>query len=211
MNTLSLSADKMSVTGDNGVKSRRLRPAARLGIRPPPRQAAQCVHRLAQPVVIDSEVPDMDLRKLKTLIDLVSESNISELEIAEADGKVRIVKATGAAAPGAGASCRRRVHSIAGARAAPAPVAAAPAAEPAAETGHVVKSPMVGTFYRSASPGAEPFVEVGSVVKEGEPICIIEAMKIMNEIEADSAGTIRKILCENGQAVEFGQPLFVIE
>ena len=102
------------------------------------------------------------------------------------------------------------VHSIP-APAAPAPVALPPAAEPPAETGHVVKSPMVGTFYRTASPGAEPFVEVGSVVKAGEPICIIEAMKIMNEIEADSAGTIRKILCENGQAVEFGQPLFIIE
>ncbi|HNK19630.1 MAG TPA: acetyl-CoA carboxylase biotin carboxyl carrier protein, partial [Piscinibacter sp.] len=90
-----------------------------------------------------------------------------------------------------------------------APAATAPA--PAAETGHVVKSPMVGTFYRSSSPGGKPFVEVGSEVKEGEPVCIIEAMKIMNEIEADKAGKITKILCENGQAVEFGQPLFVVE
>jgi acetyl-CoA carboxylase biotin carboxyl carrier protein len=152
----------------------------------------------------------MDLRKLKTLIDLVSESNISELEIAEADGKVRIVK-TPAGAPVA--------------LAAPAPVAqviGAPAGGalertavepelPAAPAGNVVKSPMVGTFYRSASPGAEAFVEIGSVVKIGQPICIIEAMKIMNEIEADAAGTIRQILCENGQAVEFGQPLFIIE
>jgi len=147
----------------------------------------------------------MDLRKLKTLIDLVSESNISELEIAEADGKVRIVKAQGApfAAPS------NTVHQVVAP--ATAPAAAPPASEPKADTGHVVKSPMVGTFYRSASPGSAAFVEVGSVVKAGEPVCIIEAMKIMNEIEADSAGTIREILCENGQAVEFGQPLFIIE
>jgi acetyl-CoA carboxylase biotin carboxyl carrier protein len=151
----------------------------------------------------------MDLRKLKTLIDLVSESNISELEIAEADGKVRIVKAAGPTAHAPAATAPTVVH------AAPAPLVPAPAVaqpvEEEAETGHIVKSPMVGTFYRSASPGAPSFVEVGSVVKAGEPVCIIEAMKIMNEIEADSAGTIRKILCENGQAVEFGQPLFVIE
>jgi acetyl-CoA carboxylase biotin carboxyl carrier protein len=150
----------------------------------------------------------MDLRKLKTLIDLVSESNISELEIAEADGKVRIVKASGVA-PAVPAGAPTTVHAIPS-PVAPAPVAAAPAEEEA-EPGHVVKSPMVGTFYRSASPGAAAFVDVGSVVKAGEPVCIIEAMKIMNEIEADSAGTIRKILCENGQAVEFGQPLFIIE
>jgi acetyl-CoA carboxylase biotin carboxyl carrier protein len=151
----------------------------------------------------------MDLRKLKTLIDLVSESNISELEIAEADGKVRIVKAAGPTVHTPAATAPTVVH------AAPAPLVPAPAVaqpvEEEAETGHIVKSPMVGTFYRSASPGAPSFVEVGSVVKAGEPVCIIEAMKIMNEIEADSAGTIRKILCENGQAVEFGQPLFVIE
>jgi len=150
----------------------------------------------------------MDLRKLKTLIDLVSESNISELEIAEADGKVRIVKASSAVA--APAPTSSAMHSI------PAPAATALATHPAPvepkiETGHIVKSPMVGTFYRSASPGASAFVEIGSVVKVGEPVCIIEAMKIMNEIEADSAGTIREILCENGQAVEFGQPLFIIE
>ena len=152
----------------------------------------------------------MDLRKLKTLIDLVSESNISELEIAEADGKVRIVK-TPAGAP---ATALAPAAPVAQPVAAPAAAAAereaadAPAQPPA---GNVVKSPMVGTFYRSASPGAAAFVEVGSVVKVGEPICIIEAMKIMNEIEADAAGTIREILCENGEAVEFGQPLFVIE
>jgi len=147
----------------------------------------------------------MDLRKLKTLIDLVSESNISELEIAEADGKVRIVKASAQAAPAAAA-----VHFAPPVAA--APIERAPAdSPPAAPTGNIVKSPMVGTFYRSASPGSDPFIEIGSTVKVGDPICIIEAMKIMNEIEADAAGTIREILCENGQAVEFGQPLFVIE
>ena len=152
----------------------------------------------------------MDLRKLKTLIDLVSESNISELEITEAEGKVRIVKG-GEAAP------VQYVQSLAAPQAgAPAPAAAAPApaaapAEAAAPAGHAVKSPMVGTFYRSASPGAKPFAEVGTQIKEGDPICIIEAMKIMNEIEADKSGTIQRILCENGQAVEFGQPLFIIE
>ena len=146
----------------------------------------------------------MDLRKLKTLIDLVSESNVSELEITEAEGKVRIVKSGGTV-----------VQQYAPA---PAPMAAAPAqpavAElpaPAEPAGHVVKSPMVGTFYRASSPGAKAFVEVGSQVKEGETICIIEAMKILNEIEADKAGTVTRILGENGQAVEYGQPLFVIE
>ncbi|MEO5883410.1 MAG: acetyl-CoA carboxylase biotin carboxyl carrier protein [Caldimonas sp.] len=149
----------------------------------------------------------MDLRKLKTLIDLVSESNISELEIAEADGKVRIVKMPSAPAAPAFPS---PAHSMA-APATPVPTAGPAPAALKAETGHIVKSPMVGTFYRTASPGSDPFVDVGSVVKAGEPVCIIEAMKIMNEIEADSAGTIREILCENGQAVEFGQPLFIIE
>jgi acetyl-CoA carboxylase biotin carboxyl carrier protein len=154
----------------------------------------------------------MDLRKLKTLIDLVSDSNISELEITENEGKVRIVKGgTG----GAGAMPQMMMHpgyaQMPQQAPSPAPVAA-PAVEAApAQTGHVVKSPMVGTFYRSASPGAKAFVEVGSAIKEGEPICIVEAMKIMNEIEADMAGTVTKILVENGQAVEYGQPLFVIE
>ncbi len=148
----------------------------------------------------------MDLRKLKTLIDLVSESNVSELEITEAEGKVRIVKSMGAApmvmqAPAAAAL-------PAAIQATPAPLAAAAPAEAA---GHAVKSPMVGTFYRSASPGAKAFVEIGSVVKEGETICIIEAMKILNEIEADKSGTVTAILCQNGQAVEYGQPLFTIE
>ncbi len=151
----------------------------------------------------------MDLRKLKTLIDLVSESNISELEITEADGKVRIVKAD-PSAPVA----MQPVYAAAPVAAAPAqsaaPVAAAAPAAPV-ETGHIVKSPMVGTFYRASSPNAKPFAELGQQVKEGEAICIIEAMKIMNEIEADKTGTITKVMCENGQAVEFGQPLFVIE
>jgi len=156
----------------------------------------------------------MDLRKLKTLIDLVSESNISELEITEADGKVRIVKAD----PHAVAAPMMMMAPAPVASAPPVRTAAAVAAEEAeaaaleaAETGHIVKSPMVGTFYRSASPGGKPLVEIGSTVKSGEPICIIEAMKIMNEIEADESGVIAKILCENGQAVEFGQPLFVID
>ena len=151
----------------------------------------------------------MDLRKLKTLIDLVSESNISELEITEADGKVRIVKADPAAAAG-------HTHALPQMMMAAAPAmmpAAAPeaAAAPAEPVGHTVKSPMVGTFYRSANPGGKPFAELGGAIKQGEPICIIEAMKIMNEIEADASGTITRILCENGQAVEFGQPLFIIE
>ena len=152
----------------------------------------------------------MDLRKLKTLIDLVSDSNVSELEITEAEGKVRIVK-------GGPAMVQAYQMPVA----APAPMAApAPAAVPAAApapvaapaaSGHAVKSPMVGTFYRSASPGAKAFVEVGQTVKQGETVCIIEAMKILNEIETDKAGTITQILCENGQAVEYGQPLFIIE
>ena len=150
----------------------------------------------------------MDLRKLKTLIDLVSESNVSELEITEAEGKVRIVK-------GGGAVVQQFAPApLQAAPAAAAPATVAPAAQEAAapaQTGHIVKSPMVGTFYRAASPGAKAFVEVGSQVKEGETVCIIEAMKILNEIEADKSGTITRILGENGQAVEYGQPLFVIE
>ncbi|TAK81818.1 MAG: acetyl-CoA carboxylase biotin carboxyl carrier protein [Aquabacterium sp.] len=155
----------------------------------------------------------MDLRKLKTLVDLVSESNISELEITEADGKVRIVKG-GTTNVITGMAPQMMMPMQAQAMPA-APVAAASAAadaaEAPAETGHVVKSPMVGTFYRASSPGAKPFVEIGDEVKEGQPICIIEAMKIMNEIEADKAGKVVKILGENGQAVEYGQPLIVIE
>ena len=158
----------------------------------------------------------MDLRKLKTLIDLVSESNISELEITEADGKVRIVKADPAASAHSSHALNGAIamSSMApGALMAPAPAPPAQAAPVAApvESGHVVKSPMVGTFYRSANPGSKPFVEIGDSIKEGEPICIIEAMKIMNEIEADKSGTVTRSMCEDGQAVEFGQPLFVIE
>jgi acetyl-CoA carboxylase biotin carboxyl carrier protein len=160
----------------------------------------------------------MDLRKLKTLIDLVSESNISELEITEADGKVRIVKADPAAAaaqlvaaPALPAAAASPVAVAPGATAISPTPAVVPAETPAPPAGHIVKSPMVGTFYRSSSPGGKAFVDVGSTIKEGEPICIIEAMKIMNEIEADKAGKVTQILCENGQAVEFGQPLFVIE
>ena len=148
----------------------------------------------------------MDLRKLKTLIDLVSESNISELEITEAEGKVRIVKSSGA-------PVLQYAASATGLAPAPIPAAAAPtpAEPPAAPAGKVIKSPMVGTFYRSASPGAKAFAELGDNVKEGQPVCIIEAMKIMNEIEADCEGKLLRILCENGQAVEFGQPLFIVE
>lgn len=155
----------------------------------------------------------MDLRKLKTLIDLVSESNISELEITEADGKVRIVKADPSTATPQVYAAPLAPAPVPGVGAVAPVLAAVPAAPvaPAAPSGHIVKSPMVGTFYRSSSPGGKAFAEVGSSVKEGEPICIIEAMKIMNEIEADKSGTVTQILCENGQAVEFGQPLFVIE
>ena len=152
----------------------------------------------------------MDLRKLKTLIDLVSDSNVSELEITEAEGKVRIVKGGTSIvqhytqAPQAMVSAPLATQ-FAAPETAPA-VAAAPV-----ESGHTVKSPMVGTFYRSASPGSKSFVEVGDAVKEGETICIIEAMKILNEIESDKTGAVRRILCDNGQAVEYGQPLFIIE
>jgi acetyl-CoA carboxylase biotin carboxyl carrier protein len=150
----------------------------------------------------------MDLRKLKTLIDLVSDSNISELEITEAEGKVRIVKAGAAPA----ATYAVMPAPAAAAPAAPAAPSAPAAAEPpAAPAGRVIKSPMVGTFYRSSSPGSKAFVELGDAIKEGQPVCIIEAMKIMNEIEADTSGKLKQILCENGQAVEFGQPLFIVE
>jgi acetyl-CoA carboxylase biotin carboxyl carrier protein len=147
----------------------------------------------------------MDLRKLKTLIDLVSESNVSELEITEAEGKVRIVK-------GGVAMVQQYAPPVPvmAPAAMPAQAAVADVAEPVA-SGHLVKSPMVGTFYPSSSPGAKAFVEVGDEIKVGETICIIEAMKILNEIEADKSGTVTKVMCDNGQAVEYGQPLFVIE
>ena len=158
----------------------------------------------------------MDLRKLKTLIDLVSESGISELEITEGEGRVRIVKAavpqaipmpTVMSAPMAVAPVVV-ADGVAAPSSPPPAVAEAPAKAP---TGHVVKSPMVGTFYRSAQPGSEAFASVGSKVRQGDTICIIEAMKLMNEIEADCDGTVKAVLVENGSPVEFGQPLFVIE
>jgi acetyl-CoA carboxylase biotin carboxyl carrier protein len=148
----------------------------------------------------------MDLRKLKTLIELVETSGIAELEIQEGEERVRITR-TSAPQPQTG------MLQAAPAGVALAPAAAVPAPEvavPAAPEGHVVKSPMVGTFYRSASPGAKPFVEIGDGIQQGDTLCIVEAMKLMNEIEADAAGTVKAILVENGQAVEFGQPLFVI-
>jgi acetyl-CoA carboxylase biotin carboxyl carrier protein len=164
----------------------------------------------------------MDLRKLKTLIDLVSDSNVTELEITEAEGKVRIVK--GAISSGSQVSTQQVMVPAAPAMvaapvAAPTPaeiadaaaVTAAAAAAEVAAAAHSVKSPMVGTFYRSSSPGAAPFVQVGDSVKEGDTLCIIEAMKILNEIESDKSGKVKQVLCENGQAVEYGQALYIIE
>jgi acetyl-CoA carboxylase biotin carboxyl carrier protein len=147
----------------------------------------------------------MDLRKLKTLIELVENSGIAELELTEGEEHVRISRASSVAAP------MQHVYAAAP-QAAPAPAAAAPAAPaaPAVPEGHVVKSPMVGSFYRAPSPGAKSFVDIGQNVKEGDTLCIIEAMKLLNEIEADKSGVIKAILVENGQAVEFGQPLFII-
>ena len=153
----------------------------------------------------------MDLRKLKTLIDLVAESDIAELEVTEGESKVRIVKSS---AMPQNQMVMMQPQGIPQYHAAPAPaaapVAAAAPAVAAEPTGHIVKSPMVGTFYRSSAPGSAAFVEVGATVKEGETLCIIEAMKLLNEIDADKSGTITQILVENGQPVEFGQPLFVI-
>ncbi|HUN93688.1 MAG TPA: acetyl-CoA carboxylase biotin carboxyl carrier protein [Burkholderiaceae bacterium] len=161
----------------------------------------------------------MDLRKLKTLIDLVAESGISEIEVTEGEDKVRIVKNVAPVAPmwAPAPPMMPAAHPMAapaGALAAPpatagaAPAAAPPAAE--APKGHVIKSPMVGTFYRSSSPGAKPYVELGQAVKAGETLCIIEAMKLLNEIESEVDGTVHEILVENGQPVEYGQPLFVV-
>ena len=145
----------------------------------------------------------MDLRKLKKLIDLVQESGIAELEITEGEEKVKIVKGGGVSISQAPAAPAQAAE--------PRASAAAPAAEPAAgQDGHVLKAPMVGTFYRSPSPDAKVFIEVGQTVKEGQTICIIEAMKLMNEIEADASGVVKAILVENGQPVEYGQPLFII-
>lgn len=157
----------------------------------------------------------MDLRKLKTLIDLVSESGISELEVTEGEGKVRIVKNAppvylqqAMPAQYMPQQQHQEMQQQAQAPAATAEGAATPAA--AIPQGHVVTSPMVGTFYRAPSPGADPFVQIGDTVKEGQTICIIEAMKLLNEIEADKSGVVKEVLAENGQAVEYGQSLFVI-
>jgi len=147
----------------------------------------------------------MDLRKLKTLIELVESSGIAELEISEGEERVRITR-TAASSQQAYAPAPQPIA----AAVAPVAVAAAEPAKPAIAEGHVVKSPMVGTFYRSASPGSKAFVDVGQSVNSGETLCIIEAMKLLNEIEADQSGVIKAILVENGQPVEFGQPLFVI-
>jgi acetyl-CoA carboxylase biotin carboxyl carrier protein len=152
----------------------------------------------------------MDLRKLKTLIDLVAESDIAELEVTEGESKVRIVKSSGTPQNQVVMMQPQAMPQTVAAPAA-APIAApAVAAAPAEPEGHIVKSPMVGTFYRSSGPGNPPFVEVGATVKEGDTLCIIEAMKLLNEIDADASGVIKQILVENGQPVEFGQPLFVI-
>ena len=148
----------------------------------------------------------MDLRKLKKLIDLVQESGISELEVTEGEEKVRIAKhATGPAPVSYAAPAP--VMAVAPAA---APAASAAASEPALPDGHVVKSPMVGTFYRASAPGAKPLAEVGQSVAVGDVLCIVEAMKLLNEIEADAAGTIKAILVENGEPVEYGEPLFII-
>ncbi len=151
----------------------------------------------------------MDLRKLKKLIDLVQDSGIAELEITEGEEKVRIAKGGQVSIAPAGSGAGP-------AAAGPAPSALSPTAggavgaEPAADTRHAIKAPMVGTFYRASAPDAKPFVEIGQVIKEGETVCIIEAMKLMNEIEADVSGSVVEILVENGQPVEYGQPLFVV-
>ena len=150
----------------------------------------------------------MDLRKLKTLIDLVAESDIAELEVTEGESKVRIVKSS--ASP-ANQLVMMQPQAMQPQQPAAAPLPVAPTAPvDAAPTGHIVKSPMVGTFYRSAAPGTPPFIDIGAVVKEGDTLCIIEAMKLLNEIDADASGVVQQILVENGQPVEFGQPLFII-
>lgn len=154
----------------------------------------------------------MDLRKLKTLIDLVAESDISELEVTEGEGKVRIVKASTQQPQQVMYIPQHNMQQGNYSQGAPQqsqPPAAAPIAEEV-PAGHIIKSPMVGTFYRSSSPGSAAFVEIGSMVKEGETLCIIEAMKLLNEIESDFSGIVKQILVENGQPVEFGQPLYVI-
>jgi acetyl-CoA carboxylase biotin carboxyl carrier protein len=153
----------------------------------------------------------MDLRKLKTLIDLVAESDISELEVTEGEGKVRIVKSSPVPQGQMMMMQQPMQHAMpAPFAAAPAPSAPAGPAAPAVVEGQIVKSPMVGTFYRAASPGSPAFVEIGKSINSGDTVCIIEAMKLLNEIESDFSGTIKQILVENGQPVEFGQPLFIV-
>ncbi len=153
----------------------------------------------------------MDLRKLKKLIDLVEESGIAEIEVTEGEEKVRITRTTAAAAPIYAAPAPAAAAPVAAAPAA-APTAAAPAAAPAArDLSNAQKSPMVGTFYRAPGPNAAAFVEVGQQVKVGDTLCIIEAMKLMNEIEAEKSGVVKEILVENGTPVEYGEPLFIIE
>lgn len=153
----------------------------------------------------------MDLRKLKTLIDLVQNSGISELEISEGEEKIRIAKHMTMAPTTTMVSMPMGQHGMMGTSATSvAPTAAAEAVVPVEPAGHQVKAPMVGTFYRSGSPGAPSFVEVGQTVKKGDTLCIIEAMKLMNEIESDADGVIKAILVENGQPVEFDQPLFLL-
>ncbi len=153
----------------------------------------------------------MDIRKIKKLIELLDESGVAEIEIKEGEESVRISRAS--AQPPAYAAPAPMPAPVAAPVAAPAAAAEASGSEDTAElpAGHVVKSPMVGTFYRAPSPGAKPFVEVGQTVGVGDTLCIIEAMKMLNQIEADKAGTVKAILGENGQPVEFGEPLFVIE
>ena len=154
----------------------------------------------------------MDLRKLKKLIDLVQESGIGEIEITEGEEKVRICRQAPGGAPVIMAAPGMQPMSYAAPAPQPAsPAAPAPAAPPAEPKGHQLKSPMVGTFYRAPSPGAPPFVEVGQSVTKGQTLCIIEAMKLLNEIESDVSGAVKAILVENGQPVEYGQPLFTIE
>jgi acetyl-CoA carboxylase biotin carboxyl carrier protein len=152
----------------------------------------------------------VDLRKLKKLIDLVQESGIAELEITEGEEKVRIARGGAVSVTPLAGSAAAVATVPAAAPGSAVPASPAPAAAEAAQEGHVVKSPMVGTFYRAPSPDAKPFVDVGSTVKAGETICVLEAMKLMNEIEADASGTIKAILVENGQPVEYGQALFII-
>ena len=152
----------------------------------------------------------MDLRKLKTLIDLVAESGISELEVNEGEDRVRIVNAGSPTPTGQVVYANSAPQVMQAAPVAATPAPAAPIAETPAETGFVARSPMVGTFYRAPNPESPDFVKVGDSVKVGQTLCIIEAMKLLNEIEAEKEGVIKQILCENGQGVEFDQPLFII-